>query len=138
MRFGMPQREWEGPIACEFEFDRKHTKTARYKYKVKRQVFEFYAPLFMLKGLGNDEVPDRLQVVIWKSESPVRTFGYLSEPIPLRIESDVLEYEFTEEKVNSKRYDLAYKGQNYALYIPNEIFGIMPHPKRVFVQMAVI
>lgn len=39
--------------------------------------------------------------------------------------------------MNSKRYDIVYKGQNYALYIPNEVFVGLPHPKRVYVQMAV-
>ena len=55
----------------------------------------------------------------------------------MRLESNVLEYEFTEAKVNSKRYDFVHKAQVYALYIPNEFFGDSPNPKRVYVQMAV-
>jgi len=137
MKFGLPQREWQGPVACEFRYDSGHTKTARYRCELEKRAFDFYAPLFALKGLGYDEIPDRLQVVIWKSESPARTCGYLSEPTPLRIESDVLEYEFAEQKINSKRYDIVYEGQVYALYIPNEVFRGLPHPRRVYVQIAV-
>ena len=137
MRFGLPQPEWQGPVACVFRHHSWHTKTHRYRCELEEHGFDFYAPLFALEGLESHEIPDRLQVVIWKSESPVRTCGYLSQPRPLRIESDVLEYEFTEEKVNSKRYDLVYEDQVYALYIPNEVFCGLSHPKRVYVQIAV-
>jgi len=111
MSFGLKQREWQGPVACEFQFYSGHTKTARYRCDLREHAFDFYAPLFMLTGLSDEEIPDCLQVVIWKSESPVRTCGYLSEPLPLRLESNVLEYEFTEEKVNLKRYDFVYESQ---------------------------
>ena len=137
MKYGLPQREWQGPVAHEFQYYSGHTRTARYRCELKSHAFDFYAPLFTLKGLGYEEIPDCLQVVIWKSESPVRMCGYLSEPTPLYVESDVLEYEFAEEKVNSKRYDIVYEGQVYALYIPNEVFCGLPHPKRVYVQIAV-
>ena len=137
MSFNLKQREWTGPVACEFQFRSGHTKTARYRCELEQHTFDFYAPLFMLDGLSDEEIPDRLQIVIWKSESPVRTCGYLSEPLPLRLESDVLEYDFTEAKVNSKRFDFEYQSQSYAIYIPNEVFGDSPHPKRVFVQIAV-
>lgn len=138
MGFGLSPREWEGPIALEFCFHSSHTKTVRYNCQLEKHSFDFYAPLFKLDGLSPNEVPERLQVVIWKSGSPVRTMGYLSEPLPLRIESDVLEYEFTEAKVHSKRYDLAYEAQLYALYIPNEVFSGALHPRRVYVQMGVL
>ena len=138
MSFGLKQREWQGPVACEFQLYSGHTKTARYRCELREHAFDFYAPLFMLTGLSDKEIPGCLQVVIWKSESPVRTCGYLSEPLPLRVESNVLEYEFTEAKVNSKRYDFVHKAQVYALYIPNEVFGNSPNPKRVYVQMAVV
>jgi hypothetical protein len=137
MSFGLKQREWQGPIACEFHYHRGRTKTIRYRCELKNPMFDFYAPLFMLHGLGAEEEPERLQLVIWKSESPVRTCGYLSEPLPLRIESDVLEYEFTESKVNSKCYDFRYEIQTYAIYIPNEIFGNSPNSRRIYVQMAI-
>ena len=137
MSFGLKQREWQGPVAYEFEFYSGHTKTARYRCMLEQHAFDFYAPLFMLDVLSDEDIPDHLQVVIWKSESPVRTCGYLSESLPIRIESEVLEYEFTEVKVNSKRYDFVYERQAYALYIPNEIFGESSHPRRVFVQIAV-
>ncbi|MDD5126670.1 MAG: hypothetical protein PHR43_00995 [Dehalococcoidales bacterium] len=138
MGFELKPREWEGPIAHEFCLHSEHTKTARYSCQLKKHSFDFYAPLFKLLGLNSNELPERLQVVIWKSKSPLRTIGYLSEPLPLRIESDVLEYEFTESKVNSKRYDLPFEQQLYALYIPNEVFGDAPHPRRVYVQMGVV
>jgi len=138
MSFGLKQREWHGPVACEFQFYSGHTKTARYRSELRKHAFDFYAPLFMLNGLSDEEIPECLQVVIWKSESPVRTCGYFSEPLPLRLESDVLEYEFTEAKANSIRYDFTYKSQTFAIYIPNEIFEGFPHPRRVYVQMAVV
>jgi len=137
MNFGLRRRDWEGPVACEFRFYSGHTKTARYRCELKKHAFDFYAPLFMLHGLGAEEIPEHLQVVIWKSESPVRTCGYLSEPLPLRLESNVMEYEFVREQANSKRYDFVYKMQTYAIYIPNEVFGDEPYPKRVYVQMAI-
>ncbi|MBA7702458.1 hypothetical protein ES703_111226 [subsurface metagenome] len=137
MSFGLKQREWQGPAAYEFEFYSGHTKTARYRCMLEQHAFDFYAPLFMLNVLSDEDIPDRLQMVIWKSESPVRTCGYLSEPLPISIESEVLEYEFTEVKVNSKRYDFVYEGQAYALYIPNELFGESSHPRRVYAQIAV-
>ena len=137
MIFELPQRDWQGPVKCEFHLHSEHTKTARYGCNLKERSFDFYAPLFMLKGLSDEEIPESLQVVIWKSESPVRTCGYLSEPLPLQFESDVLEYEFTEEKKHSKRYDYVYKDQTYSLYIPNEVFGNLLNPKRVYLQMAI-
>lgn len=137
MPFGLPQREWQGPVAFAFKYFNDHTKTARYQCRLTNHNFDFYAPLFMLNGLSEGEIPERLQVVIWRSESPSRTCGYLSEPIPLRLESDVLEYEFKEAKANSKRYDLVHKTEVYAIYIPNEVFGTSPNPKRIYVQMAV-
>lgn len=137
MAFSLKPREWEGPIALKFCYDSTHTKTVRYRCELKRHSFDFYAPLFKLNDLDAQEIPDSLQVVIWKSGSPLRTIGYLSEPLSLRTESDVLEYEFTDSKVNSKRYDLPHEGQNYALYIPNEVFAGAPHPRRVYVQMGV-
>ncbi|MDO8717245.1 MAG: hypothetical protein Q7J73_10660 [Dehalococcoidales bacterium] len=137
MNFGLRQREWQGPVAHEFKYYSGHTKTTRYRCDLKEHPFDFYAPLFMLKGLSEEEIPERIQVVIWRSESPSRTCGYLSEPLPLRLESDVLEYEFKEAKANSKRYDFVHKSEVYAIYIPNEIFGDYPNPKRVYVQMAV-
>jgi hypothetical protein len=124
MKFGLTDKEWTGPFACKFEYFSGHSKTARYRYNIKNRVFDFYAPLFMLRGLGDDNTPEHLQVAIWKSERPVRTCGYLSEPAPLLVESDVLEYMFSEEKANSKRYDMLHEGQVYALYIPNVLFGV--------------
>ena len=133
----LPEREWEGPEAFEFDFVSGHTKTARYRCMLEKHAFDFYAPLFKMDIDNDEDIPDHIQAVIWKSSSPVRTCGYLSEPLPLSIESEVLEYEFTEEKVNSKRYDFIYEGQAYALYIPNEVFGEFPHPRRVYLQMAI-
>lgn len=137
MKFGLTDIEWTGPFTCKFEYFSGHSKTARYKGYIKNRAFDFYAPLFMLEGLGDDKTPKHLQVAIWKSARPVRTCGYLSEPAPLIVESDVLEYEFSEEKANSKRYDMVHEGQVYALYIPNIVFGGLLRPKRVYVQFAV-
>lgn len=138
IRFGLRLSEWEGPIVREFLLSSGHSKTARYRCQLEKRAFDFYAPLFLLLGLSPGKVPERLQVAIGKSFQPVRTIGFLSEPLPLSIESDVCEYEFTEAKSNSKRYDFAYEGQTYALYIPNEVFEGHPHPRRVYVKMGVL
>jgi hypothetical protein len=137
MVFRLGQHEWEGPVAFTFYFFRKHTKTARYKCK-ENVAFDFYAPLFMINGLSEDEIPESLQVIMGKSPFPPRTMGFLSEPRPLRIESDFCEYEFDKDYKNSIRYNLTLQLQTYALYIPNEVFEGFPHPKRVFVKMGVL
>jgi len=79
----LPEREWEGPEAFEFEFYSGHTKTARYRCMLEKHAFDFYAPLFKMDIDNDDDIPDRIQAVIWKSSSPVRTCGYLSEPLLL-------------------------------------------------------
>jgi len=137
MNFGLPEKEWEGPIACEFKLFEKHTKVMQYRCHLEKQGFRFYTPLFMFKHLKEDEIPEHLQVVIWKSASPVRTCGYLSGQNPLLVESDVVEYEFEEKKGHSIKYCIIRDGQTYSLYIPNEVFKGMAPPKRVYAQFAV-
>lgn len=51
IRFGLRQREWEGPIVLEFRLYSRHSKTVRYKCQLEKHAFDFYAPLFLLHGL---------------------------------------------------------------------------------------
>lgn len=135
MKFGLHEKEWEGPIAFKVEHFKEQAKTARYQSVVSKRYLDFYAPLFMLKGFGGDRAPKYLQVVIWKptSKNPV-----LFESIVAKYQfPDVLEYQFSEEARNSVLYKMRYERQEYSLYISNEAFKGLSHPNRVYVQLAV-
>jgi hypothetical protein len=135
--FGESKSDWEGPLVLDFSRTTDHAKTVRYRCQLKFHAFDLYAPLFMLRNLTPGDVPTRLLVAIGKSFEPVRTIGFLSGPRPLRVESDVCQFEFKEAKVNSKRYDLVHQGQPYSLYIPNEVFENHRHPTRVYLRIGV-
>jgi len=136
MGFGINQSIWDGPVQLEFKYDRDHTKTIRYRCDLEKHAFHFYAPLFMLRGLSPGKIPDHLEVTIGRSK-PISPIGFGAQTKPLCIKSDLLEYEFKAAMGNSKRYDLQYQTQIYALYIPSEIFGTFEHPRRIYVQIVV-
>jgi hypothetical protein len=130
--------EWEGPVQLLFSIDSEHTKTVRYRSPVGRRAFDLYAPLFLLRNLRSGEVTKQLVAAIGKSADPLRTIGFFSHPRALRVESDLCEFEFSEAKVNSQRYDLRHANQTYALYVPNEIFQGPKPPRCVYLRLGVL
>ncbi len=85
----------------------------------------------------SNEIPDVLVVGIEKSYETVRTLGFLSSRRPLRLESDVCELEFAENKVNSIRYNHMQDENTCILYVPKEIFGVGEHPTRLYLKIGV-
>jgi len=126
---------WEGPAILEFELYSEHTRTARYRSYLQQQRFDIYVPLFML-GINN-KLPDRILVALGKSAEPLRTIGFRGEPLKPKVTSDIIEFNFVEEKANSVKYNLFFAGQSYNLYIPNEVFADELPPPRVYLQIGV-
>ncbi len=129
------EREWEGPAIIDFTLYSTHTQTVRYRGYVGHRAFDLYVPRFMLPGTKEDP-PDELMVVLDRSARSVRTAGLRGEWRPLVAESDVCEYEFSETKVNSKRYEMSCRGESFSLYVPNTLFGDQPHPRRLFLRVC--
>lgn len=130
-------RDWEGPVCLEFTFHSRHTRTARYQTVIGERQFDLYAPLFMLKGLDQDEVPPRLLSLIGRAPETLRVIGFRNTGFVPRIDSDVCEYTIADAKVNSLRYDFVNEGQTYALYIPYAVFGGEAPPRAVYLRLGV-
>jgi len=129
-------RDWEGPVVLEFRHFREHTKTARYKCQLETRTFDLYAPLFMIPNLPSDARPERLLVALGRSSGPLRSIGFTGEARLPTVTSDTCEFDFMEQKVNSKRYRMESDGDSYSLYIPNEVFEGQPHPGRVYIRLG--
>jgi len=90
----------------------------------------------MLEGLAADEVPENVLALIGKAPETLKITGFSQTVYRLRVDSEVCEYVFTEEKVNSLRYDFVYDRQTDALYIPKIVFGADPPPKSVYLRLG--
>lgn len=126
---------WEGPVVLTFEWFRNHTQTVRYRAALEDRVFDLYAPRFLLPADG--DAPPQLLVAVGKTPEPVREIGFRGRSIPPRATSEMCEFDFFEEKVNSRRYQLWHEGRGYSLYVPNEVFEGLQAPERVFMRIAV-
>lgn len=91
----------------------------------------------MLKGLRTDEIPERLIAAIGKGQERLNEIGFAAAPYRPRIDSEVCEFAFADEKVNSIRYDMAAQGQVYGLYVPKEVFAGEPPPRLLYLRLGV-
>lgn len=127
-------RGWEGPVILEFSLVQPHSKTARYQAPLEHRVFDLYAPLFMLPK--QESLPPRILVAVGRTLGCVRSIGFRGEDRPPRVTSDICEFDFDCEKVNSIRYYLFHEDQRYYLYVPKEVFATEDPPPRVFLQIG--
>ena len=81
-------------------------------------------------------IPKKIIVVLGKSPSR-QTLGFKPEKINPRTLENFWEFDFSKMGAKVARYDVLFGGQNYALYVPIEVFGGLVQPDRVYVQLRV-
>jgi hypothetical protein len=75
------EKAWEGPVYLEFSRYSDHSKTVRYKSRLKTREFDLYAPLFMLNELAGPQPPQKLIAAIGKARSGYTRLGFRPHPI---------------------------------------------------------
>lgn len=128
---------WEDPVTLEFHCFREHTKTVRYRCQLERHVFDLYAPRFLLSEATGEEAPEQILVMIGMTKQQFQGIGFHGVSKSREKEPGLLHYRFAEDKANSKRYDVTYDGQQYSLYVPNEVFGDNAPPSELFLRIDV-
>jgi hypothetical protein len=129
--------DWVGPVTLEFSLYSIHSRVTRYKSQLETRDFDLYAPNFMIDALSPEKTPSTLLAVIGRAPVKKEKIGFTSTTCPPKIESDLCEYLYSEEKVNSFLYYITIKGFGYGLYIPKEIFHGKPPPSAVYLRLGI-
>ena len=135
--FEKSPNEWVGPVTLQCELDKNH-KSTRYVAELASQKFVYYPPLKLLGAKMPSGAPPLIWVLIGKAK---HTHGDVKFKSEIRDESSFAEhlvYEFLNKKVHSVRYETKDVKGNASLYIPNEIFRGLKHPKRVFLAISIL
>ena len=136
--FSSQQSGWDDLKELVFDIESVHTKTVRYLSQLKKRKFDLYLPSFILLEItGNKDAPKKIIVYIGKTPRPTETIGFKPYKISPLITTDYCEYDFVKKKTNSILYRMRYQNQDYSLYVPNEIFGVVLPPKRLFIRVSV-
>jgi hypothetical protein len=129
--------DWSGPEFLEFSLYTEHSQVVRYVCALQSRRFDLYAPMFLLNNLSPGMVPPTLLAAIGRAPAKKESIGFMSAVRPPIVEFDLCEYHFSEEKVNSIRYDNSIDGYTYTLYVPKEIFHDQPFPSRIYLKLAI-
>jgi hypothetical protein len=129
--------EWSGPEYLEFGLYSEHSKVVRYACLLQSRRFDLYAPKFLLSNLSPDKIPPKLLAAIGRAPAKKESIGFISAVKPPKVEYDLCEYLFSQEKVNSFCYAINIDGYLYALYVPKEIFYSQPPPSRIYLKLAI-
>ena len=92
-------------------------------------------PRILLDELGQDGAPERILVEIGRASKRMPRIGCRVE-IALLSVADACEFDYSEGKVNSKKYELFHDGRRYPLYVPNEVFASKRPRSRRYVRIT--
>lgn len=130
--------EWTGPVQFDLDIFGDHTNTVRYRCCYdNNKYFDYYVPKAVLEGQPGNW-PEKIRVIMMKSDLPRRELGFFGRLIAPRTETDFWEYDFLRENVNSIRYEVRYEGQGYSVYAPRAVFENLSFPDRLLVYIGVI
>ena len=130
--------EWQGPKQLEFKLD-KNNDSLRYNAKLVTTNFTFYTPPVFVGAVTRHDAPDTIFLTLGSASTSNWETKFKSE-VRETVENvlNYLVYEFEEEMVNSIRYIARDLKSNNAVYIPNEFFGGLKYPDKVFVSLNLI
>jgi hypothetical protein len=127
--------DWEGPLTLQCRLDEGYEST-RYIAELASQKLVYYPPLRLLGIKSPSEAPALILITIGKARHARGDVKFKSEIRSDNGSSEHLVYEFYDQKVNSVRYETKDVKGNTSLYIPNEVFKGLKHPKRVFLAIS--
>ena len=126
---------WDGPFELHFEFVSTHARVVRFRARLETHGFDLYGPKFMLPGGESGDVPAWVAAVL--STTPgLGPIGFARQLTPPAAGPEVCVYEYSEEKVNSHRFDRIVEGQRYSLYVPKEVFGPNDPPRQIALELG--
>jgi hypothetical protein len=130
--------DWSGPVFLEFTlYTARHTSVVRYRFRLESRMFDLYVPKYIIENLSPDVIPEKILVAIGRAPARKESIGFLSSPIPPRVEYDLCEYQYSREYGPSHRFDTRIEAVTYSLYVPKEIFHGQSPPSRLYLKIAI-